>query len=163
MSESSSSDLEVDKLAQHIITEIENTKSADLAESGEMIKILHLTNVRHARKLLEHAEEAPTKEEREIGKKAVVEALLVSTWHTRLYFIIRAFIMGILGSIPTFLFVGFVGPITLPLSLLLGILSFVFSLAVSRLLDVPIVRATKTMTDYLANHKALRNFVLNHF
>jgi hypothetical protein len=163
MSSSSNTDMEIDELAQHIITEIEHTKSTDLAESDEMIKILHLTNVHHARKLLEYADQAPTRQERDIGKKAVVEALLVSTWHTRLYFIIRAFIMGIIGSIPTFLFVLFAGPIRLPVSFLLGLFSFVFSLAVSRLLDVPIVRATKTMTDYLASHKALRNFILDHF
>ena len=154
---------EIDEIAQKIIAEVEHAKSKDLAGSDEMIKILHLTNTRNAKALLEHAEEAPTKHERDIGKKAVVEALLVSTWHTRLYFIIRSFIMGVLSALLTLLFVLIFHSITLTLEIPLGIFSFIFSLAVSRLLDVQIVKATKTVTNYLSNHKSVRNFVLNHF
>lgn len=154
---------QVDEIAQKIISEIEHTKSKDLAESDEMIKILHLTNTRHAKTLLEHAEEAPTKHERDVGKKAVVEALLVSTWHTRLYFIIRSFIMGLLSASITFAFVLVFHSITLALEIPIGIFSFVFSLAASRLLDVQIVRATKIIVTYLSSHKSLRAFILNHF
>jgi len=93
----------------------------------------------------------------------VVEALLVSTWHTRLYFIIRAFIMGLLNASLTLLFVLTFHSITLTLEIPLGIFSFVFSLAVSRLLDVQIVKATKTIVDHLSDHKSLRNFILNYF
>jgi hypothetical protein len=160
---SSIADQEVDVIAQKIMVEIENTKSKELADSDEMIKILHLTNTRNAKALLDHAEEAPTKHERDIGKKAVVKALLVSTWHTRLYFIIRSFIMGILSALLTLVFVLIFHSITLVLEIPLGIFSFVFSLAVSRLLDVQIVRATKNITGYLGAHKSLRDFVLNHF
>ncbi len=156
-------DQEVDEMAQKIIAEVEETKSKDLAESDEMIKILHLTNTHHARTLLQHAEEAPTKRARDIGKKAVVEALLVSTWHTRLYFIIRSFIMGLLSASLTFLFVLIFHSITLALEIPLGIFSFVFSLAASRLLDVQIVRATKIIVNYLTGHKSLRDFIVNHF
>jgi hypothetical protein len=156
-------DQEVDEIAYKIISEIERIKSKDLAESDEMIKILHLTNTRHAKTLLEHAEEAPTKRERDVGKKAVVEALLVSTWHTRLYFIIRSFIMGLLSASITFAFVLVFHSITLALEIPLGIFSFIFSLAASRLLDVQIVRATKIIVNYLASHKTLRDFILSHF
>lgn len=156
-------DQEVDEIAQKIISEIEHAKTKDLAESDEMIKILHLTNTRHARTLLEHAEEAQTKRERDVGKKAVIEALLVSTWHTRLYFIIRSFIMGLLSASITFIFVLIFHSLTLALEIPLGIFSFVFSLAASRLLDVQIVRATRIIVDYLTSHKSLRDFILNHF
>jgi len=156
-------DQEVDEIAQKIITEIEQTKSKNLAESDEMIKILHLTNTRHARTLLEHAEEAQTKRERDVGKKAVIEALLVSTWHTRLYFIIRSFIMGLLSASITFIFVLIFHSLTLALEIPLGIFSFVFSLAASRLLDVQIVRATKIIVEHLTSHKSLRDFILKHF
>ncbi len=159
----SRSDVEIDEIANRIIIEVEHTKSRDLAQSDEMIKILHLTNVHHAKKLLEHADEAATRRERDVGKKAVVKALLVSTWHTRLYFIMRAFIMGILSALLTLIFVLIFHQITLALEIPLGIFSFVFSLAVSRLLDVPIVRATDAMVDYLVGHEELRNFILNHF
>jgi hypothetical protein len=156
-------DQKVDEIAQKIISEVEHTKSKELAESDEMIRILHLTNTRHAKMLLDHADEAPTKRERDIGKKAVVKALLVSTWHTRLYFIIRSFIMGLLGASITFVFVLIFHSITLALEIPLGIFSFIFSLAASRLLDVQIVRATRIIVDYLTSHKSLRDFILNHF
>lgn len=156
-------DQEVDGLAQKIVAEVEKTKSQELEDSDEMIKILHLTSTRNVKVLLEHAEEAPTKNERELGKKAVVKALLVSTWHSRLYFIIRSFIMGLLSASLTFIFVLIFHSITLAMEIPLGIFSFVFSLAVSRLLDVEIVKATKTIVDYLSLHRNLRNFILNHF
>ncbi len=163
LAEVSPSNLEIDELAQKIMTEIEHTKSKDLADSDEMIKILHLTNVHHAKKLLEHASEAENKGERDVGKKAVVKALLVSTWHTRLYFIIRSFIMGLLSAGLTFSAVLVFHSLTLALEIPLGIFSFVFALAVSRLLDVQIVKATKVIVNYLTEHQKLRNFVLNYF
>jgi len=156
-------DQEVDEIAQKIITEIERAKSTELAESDEMIKILHLTNIGNAKTLLEHTDEAPTEYERTIGEKAVVKALLVSTWNTRLYFIIRSFIMGLLGALFTVIFVLIFHVITLILAIPLGIFSFLFSLTISRLFDVQIVRATRSITHYLSTHKNLRNFVLNHF
>ena len=156
-------DQEVDEIAQKIMCEVEQAKTKDLADSSEMIKILHLTNPSNAKALLEHADEASTKRERDIGKKAVVEALVVSTWHTRLYFIIRSTIMGLLGALLTLIFVLIFHQLTLILEIPLGIFSFLFTLTVSRLLDVQIVKTTKAITDYLVNHKSLRNFVLNHF
>ena len=157
------SDQEVDTLAEKIVSEVEHAKSADLAESKEMSKILHLTNTRHAKTLLDHAAEAPSKRERDVGKRAVVKALLVSTWRSRLYFIIRSIIMGLLGVLPTFAFILIFHSINLILEIPLGIFTFVYSLAVSRLLDVQIVRATQLIVNYLGRHEALRNFIINHF
>ena len=156
-------DEEVDKIAQKIKSDIEHASSKELAESDEMIKILHLTNVHHAKTLLQHMNEAPTRPERDIGKKAVIEALLVSTWLQRLYFIIRSFIMGILSASVTFLVILYFGSINVRLQIVLGMFTFVFSLAVSRLLDVQIVKVTKRIVDFLGNHTSLRDFVLNHF
>jgi hypothetical protein len=48
-------DQEVDEISQKIMIEVENAKSRELADSDEMIKILHLTNTRNAKVLLEHA------------------------------------------------------------------------------------------------------------
>jgi hypothetical protein len=160
---SSIADEEVDEIAQKIMSTIERTSSKELAESDELIRILHLTNVRHAKTLLEHMDEAPTRSERDVGKKAVIKALLISTWQQRLYFIIRSFIMGILGATVTFLFVLYFGSINIRLQVILGTFTFVFSLAVSRLLDVQIVKATKDVVAFLGDHKSLRDFVLNHF
>ena len=156
-------DEEVDQIAQQIMSKIEKASSKELAESDEMIKILHLTNVHHARTLLQHMDEAPTRSERDVGKKAVIKALLLSTWQQRLYFIIRSFIMGILSASVTFLVILYLGSINVRLQVVLGMFTFVFSLFVSRLLDVQIVRATKAIVDFLGYHKRLRDFVLNHF
>ena len=160
---SSVADEEVDEIAQKIMSKIERTSSKELAESDEMIKILHLTNVHHAKTLLQHMDEAPTRPERDVGKKAVIRALLLSTWLQRLYFIIRSFIMGILSASVTFLFILSLGSINIRLQVVLGMFTFVFSLAVSRLFDVQIVKATKKIVAFLGNHKSLRDFVLNHF
>lgn len=154
---------EVDEMAQKIISKIEHTSSKELTESAEMIKILHLTNVRHAKTLLQHMDEAPTEPERDVGKKAVIKALLLSTWLQRLYFIIRSFIMGILGASVTFLFILYFGSINIRLQLVLGIFTFVFSLALSRLLDVQMVKLAQKVVAFLGNHKSLRDFILNHF
>jgi len=62
-------DEEVDEISQKIISEIEHASSKELTESNEIIKILHLTNVHHAKTLLQHMDEAPTQSERNVGKK----------------------------------------------------------------------------------------------
>jgi hypothetical protein len=160
---SSVGDEEVNQIAQKIMSQIEHASSKELAESDEMIKILHLTNVRHARTLLQHMDEAPTQPERDIGKKAVIKALLISTWLQRLYFIIRSFIMGILSASVTFLSILYFGSINIRLQVVLATITFVFSLAASRLLDMQIIKVTKMVVDFLGNHERLRNFVLNHF
>jgi hypothetical protein len=70
---------------------------------------------------------------------------------------------GLLSAALTFVFVLAFNSITLVLAIPLGIFSFVFSLAVSRLMDVQIVKATKFIVNYLAVHRGLRNFILNYF
>ena len=160
---SSVADEEVEEIAQEIMSKIEHTSSKELAESDEIIKILHLTNAHHAKTLLQHMDEAPTRSERDVGKKAVIKALLLSTWLQRLYFIIRSFIMGILSASIMFLFTLYFGSINLRLQVVLGMFTFVFSLAVSRLFDVQIIKATKKIVAFLNYHKSLKNFVLNHF
>lgn len=156
-------DGEIDELAQKIIFEIEHKSSRELADSDEIIKILHLTNIHHAKTLLQHVDETSKQSTREIGRKAVIKALLISTWLQRLYFVIRSMIMGIVSASISLGFLLVFGSINLTLGVVLGIFSFVVSLAASRLLDVQIVKATKKVVDFLGDHKNLRNFILNHF
>jgi hypothetical protein len=163
MTSTSIGDQRIDEMTQEILTEIENRSSKELTESDEMIKILHLTNMHHAKTLLQHMDEAPTGTERNVGKRAVIQALLLSMWHQRLYFIVRSFIMGMLGFSLTLVVVLIFGSISLILEIPLGIFSFVFALATSRLFDVQIVKATRIIVGFLANHKSLRDFVLSHF
>ncbi len=152
----------MNEISQEIMSEIEKTSSKELANSDEITKLLHLSDPRHSKKILQHMENASTRSEREIGKKAVIRALLVSTWLQRLYFVIRSFIMGILSAAVSFGFILFFGSLTLALGIFVGVFSFIFSLVVSRLFDFQIVRATKRIVAFLSKHKDLRNFVLNH-
>ncbi len=163
VSETAVADSEIDKMSAAIMKEIESKSSRELANSDEMIRILHLTNMHHAKTLLQHMDEVPSKSERDLGKKAVVQALLVSTWHQRLYFIIRSIIMGLIGALLTLSVVLIFGSITLAIEIPFGIFSFIFTLDVSRLFDTQIVKTVRMIVDYLTNHKRTREFVLNHF
>lgn len=156
-------DQEIDEISQKIMLEIEQKSSKELSESEVITKILHLTDVRHAKTLLQHSNEAPSPSERDVGKRAVIKALLLSVWLQRLYFVIRAFLMGILSAAVTFGFILFFGSLNLVLGVFLGVFSFVFSLVVSRLFDAQIVKAAKKIVGFLGKHRSLRNFVLNHF
>jgi hypothetical protein len=108
-------------------------------------------------------DEAKTRSERDVGKKAVIKALLVSTYHQRLYFIIRSAIMGLISASITFGFIVVFGSINFTLEIGLGVFAFVISLTVSRLFDVQIVKITKNILLFLGDHKGLRDFVLKHF
>jgi len=157
------SDQKIDDIAQKIMNEIENKSSKELTGSNEMIKILHLTNMYHAKTLLQHVKEAPTGAERDAGREVLAKALLLSVWHQRLYFIVRSAIMGILGALVTLAYLLIFHSINLILEIPLGIFSFIFALVASRLFDVQIVKATRTIVDFLAGHRSLRDFVLSHF
>jgi hypothetical protein len=162
LSMNSISEEEIDLISQEIMQEIEKSSSKELADSDEIGKILHLTDVHHAKRLLQHVENASTHSERDVAKKAVIRALLLSTWMQRLYFVVRSFIMGLLSASLTFGFIFVFGSINFALGVVLGIFSFVSSLVISRMLDPPIVKATKRIVAFLGKHRGLRDFVLNH-
>jgi hypothetical protein len=157
-----STDEEIDQLAEKVLATIETTSSKGLDSSGEVTEILHLTDPHRAKKLLQHMDSASNKSERDLGKKALVKALLMSTWLQRLYFVIWSFIMSILGAAITFLFIFVFGSINLPLEIVLGAVSFVFALVVSRLFDNQLVKLTQNIIEFLGNHKSIRSFIINH-
>jgi hypothetical protein len=101
--------------------------------------------------------------EREIGKRAIIKVLLLSTWLQRLYFIIRSFIMGQIGAVVTVLFILYFGSIDVVKGFFIGIFVFVFSLVITRLFDAQIVKATKKIVVFMAGHRAARDFIMNHF
>ena len=160
---SSTKDQKIEEMSQKIMLEIEHTSLKDLADSEEMTKILHLANVHHVKTLFQQMDEAKTRSERDVGKKAVIKALLVSTYHQRLYFIIRSAIMSLISASITFGFIAVFGSIHFTLEIGIGIFSFVVSLTASRLFDVQIVKITKNILLFLGDHKGLRDFVLKHF
>ena len=101
--------------------------------------------------------------ESEIEKKAVIKVLLFSTWLQRLYFIIRSFIMGLIASAVTFLFIWYLGSIDAIAFYVFGIFTFALSLVITRLFDVQLTQATKKIVEIMASHKTVRDFIMKHF
>ncbi len=159
----SSLDLEISEIAERVLNVIEQTRSSELESSSEVTEILHLTDVHDAKKLLRDMDRASTQPEgADVGKRALIKALLLTTWLHRLYFVIRAFIMGLLSAVPPFIFILVLGSINLPLAIVSGIVSFVFALVVSRLFDRQLVVLTRRIIRFLGNHRSLRSFIINH-
>lgn len=159
----SSLDIEINQIAEEVLAVIEQASSKELESSSEITEILHLIDVRDAKKVLQNIDKVSNQPERaDVGKRALIKALLLTTWLHRLYFVIRAFIMGILSAVPPFIFLLVFGSINLPLGIALGIVSFVFALVVSRLFDSQLVRITRRIIGFLANHRSLRSFILKH-
>ena len=71
-------------------------------------------------------------------------------------------IMSVLGAVVTFLYVSFFGEIGVVLAVVMGVLIFIVGLIVTRLFDGQIVRITKSIVRRLSNHKAIRDFIMNH-
>jgi hypothetical protein len=131
--------------------------------SDDVSKALHLTDVGHAKKLLDLMDKASTKSERDSGKRALVQELVLTTWMQRLYFVVRSFIMGLISAGISAVFILYFGTINLTLGLVLGIGGFVLSLVISRLFDKQIVKLTTSIVSFLNGHKSLRNFMISHF
>ncbi len=146
---------ELEEIAQRIMDGLEKG-------SDEASKALHLMDVRKAKTLLDLMDKASTKSERDRGKRALVQDLVLTTWLQRLYFIVRSFIMGLISAGISAIFLLYFGSINITLGLVLGIGGFVLSLVISRLFDAQIVKITTTIISFLSKHKALRNFIISH-
>lgn len=158
----SSLDKETDEIAQKIASLIGNNDAKDLEGSSEIKKILRFTDADRARKLLAHLDKVSNQDEQNMGKVAIVKELLLSTWKQRLYFIVRAAVMGILSAVLTFGCILVFGAIDFTLGIILSIGSFGFALVVSRLFDDQIVKLTTRIITFLGGHRSLRNLVINH-
>ena len=155
-------DAEIDEIAQRILLELEGAKSKDLSDVRYARMILHLSDIHYTRRVLQQIGNV-TLAESKIEKRAVIKVLLFSTWLQRLYFIIRAYIMGLLGSVFTFLFILSVGTIDAVTGYIFGIFVFVICLVITRLFDAQITQATKMIIELLASHRTIRGFIMNHF
>jgi ABC-type multidrug transport system fused ATPase/permease subunit len=154
---------DIAEISQRIMIELENASSKDLSEAKYAKKILQLSDLNYTKNLLYEIESVPSGAERVIEKRAVIKALLLSTWLQRLYFIIRAAIMSILGGVVTFFYISFFGQIGVVLAVIMGVLIFIVGLIVTRLFDTQIVKATKYIVRRLGHHKKIREFIMNHF
>ena len=145
------------------MVELETASSKDLSEAKYAKKILQLSDLDYTKNLFHQIESVPSGPERVIEKRAVIQALLLSTWLQRLYFIIRAAIMSLLGGVVTFFYVSFFGEIGVVLAVVMGVLIFIVGLIVTRLFDPQIVKVTKYIFRRLSYHKKIREFIMNHF
>jgi len=138
-----------------------HSPSSNPAHYAKMI--LRLSDVNYTRRILQQVGSVASGAESEIEKRAVIKVLLFSTWLQRLYFIIRSFIMGQIGAVATFLFIWYVGSIDAIRGFVFGIFVFIFSLAITRLFDVQITKATRKIVELMAVHRTVRDFIMNHF
>lgn len=156
----------IDEIAQRILLELENASSTDLSDVYYAKKILHLADIHYAKRMIQqigsitkHGSGVAS----EIEKRAVIKVLLFSTWLHRLYFIIRSFIMGIIGSAVTFLFIFSVGTINAITGIIFGVFVFGISLVITRLFDTQLTQATKKIVEIMASHKTARDFIMKYF
>ena len=70
--------------------------------------------------------------------------------------------MSVLAMVVTFFYVSFFGEIGVVLAVVMGVLIFIVGLIVTRLFDIQTVKVTKYIVRRLANHKMIREFVINH-
>ena len=92
-------DNDITEISQRIMVELETASSKDLSEAKYAKKILQLSDLDYTKNIFHEIESVPSGPERVIEKRAVIKALLLSTWLQRLYFIIRSALMSVLGAI----------------------------------------------------------------
>jgi len=155
-------DSEISEISHRIMVELETASSKDLSEAKYAKKILQLSDLDYTTNILHEIESVPSGPERVIEKRAVIKALLLSTWLQRLYFIIRSALMSVLAMVVTFFYVSFFGEIGVVLAVVMGVLIFIVGLIVTRLFDIQTVKVTKYIVRRLANHKQIREFIMNH-
>ena len=156
-------DDDIAEISQRIMEELETASSKELSEAKYAKKILQLSDLDYTKNLFHEIESVPSGLERVVEKRAVIQALLLSTWLQRLYFIIRSALISVLGAVVTFFYVSFFGEIGVVLAIVMGTLIFIVGLIVTRLFDPQIVKVTKYIVRLLGHHKKIREFIMNHF
>ncbi len=153
---------QIEEIAQRIMSKLETASSRDLSDVHYAKTILQLSG--HNTKRISHdVESTSSVAECFIEKRALIEALLHSIWQQRLYFIIRAFLMGLISTAITLGFVSYFGTINATLAIPMGVIVFISALAISRLFDAQIVKATKNIIRRLSRHRTVRDFIMDHF
>ncbi|MGB8218089.1 MAG: hypothetical protein WCE94_12385 [Candidatus Methanoperedens sp.] len=159
----SSTDDDIEKIAHRIMEELETASTKDLSDVHYAKTILKLSDLNYTNRIFQEIESVPSGAERVIEKRAVIKVLLLSTWMQRLYFIIRSFLGALVSTVITLGFVSYLGKIDTTEALIIGMIVFVISLVITRLFDVQIVKATKSIIMRLGSHRTVRDFIMNHF
>jgi hypothetical protein len=156
-------DSEIGEIAKRILAEIENATFRDLTTSSYAKIMAHLSDVRYTQQMLREVEAVGSGAECEIGKRAVIKALLFSTWLERLYFIIRSFLMGVIGFLFTITSVYILGTVDALQTFLIGITAFTAGLFITRLFDSQTSRLTKKAVMYLSKRRRIRDIIMKYF
>jgi len=153
---------EINALAQRILSELQSAKAGDLEKDSFVKRLLGVSAVG-----TEGTAQPESRSEADSGAEAhrnpVLRALLLSIWLQRLYFIIRAALMSLVGTVVTFAFVAILGPLSFVRVIESGITGFVIALLVTRLFEVQIDTATRAIVRALSSHGTLRDFIMDHF
>ena len=158
-------DAEIEEIAKRILLELESVTSKDLSDVHYAKMMLRLSDVHYAKRVLQQigsVTKHSSGAESEIEKRAVIKVLLFSTWVQRLYFIIRSYIMGLIGSAATFLFIWYIGSIDAIGMFIYGMFVFVLTLVITRLVDTQITQVTKKIVEIMASHRTARDFIMKH-
>lgn len=99
----------------------------------------------------------------ESGRDEVARALLDYSWTQRLYFVVRSGVMGVLGAIVTAGVVASLGTVNALQVVVISILSFVYSIAITRVIDDQMSHLSKIIVDYLSKYRRIRDLIVNHF
>ena len=99
----------------------------------------------------------------EAKKEAVVRALLAYTWTQKLYFIIRSALMGFMGAGVTAAIVYLLGKADAIQVAVIGVISFIVTLAITRLFDASMTRRSKQIVLRLSHHRRVLSVILSHF
>ena len=154
---------EVEEISKRILAELEGFTSFDLYDANYAETILNLSDINYAKHILKEVGGVGPEDINEVGKRAIIKVLLLSTWLQRLYFIIRASIMGLMSGIVTALIILLYGTIDVVGGVFIGVFVFVFSLVITRLFDVQLIRVAKKIVMIMSDHRRVRDFVMNHF
>jgi hypothetical protein len=156
-------DSEIGEMAKKILAEIENASFKELSTSSYAKIMSHLSDVQYTQQMLHEVEAVSIGAECEIGKRALIKALLFSTWLERLYFIIRSFLMGVVGFLFTITSVYIIGTVDALQTFFIGVTAFTAGLFITRLFDSQTNRVTKRAVRFLSKRRRIRDIILKYF
>ena len=89
-------DSEIEEIAKRISVELESATSSELSSASYARMMLSLSDVDYTKMIIQQVKRVVPEDEEEVGKRAIIKLLLLSTWLQRLYFSIRALLMNLL-------------------------------------------------------------------
>ncbi|MCW4003361.1 MAG: hypothetical protein NWE95_05555 [Candidatus Bathyarchaeota archaeon] len=93
-------------------------------------------------------------------KSVIMNIIANSVSLQRLYFIVRSSIMGGITGLLTFIIISILRVTDFPILVLIGIVVFFVSLALSRIADKPIVKISQKIVQLLKKHSRIRSIIL---